>query len=64
MFLPAAGLSYDGSAINQGYYGNYWSSTPYGSSNAYDLFFASNDQVMDNSDTRDVRSSVRAVLAE
>ena len=42
IFIPAAGYSYGSSLKDDGIYGYYWSSTPYGNSNdAYSLFFTS-----------------------
>lgn len=47
----------------QGDYGYYWSSTPYGSSNAYELFIESGRRKMEY-DSCDSGFSVRAVLNE
>ena len=63
MFLPAAGYCYDGDVNDQGDYGYYWSSTPNGSNNAYNLNFNSGGQRVYH-DGRDNGQSVRAVLAE
>ena len=63
VFLPAAGVCYDGSAVSQDYYGSYWSSTPGDSDFAYDLFFGSSGHLV-NGDSRSDGYSVRAVLAE
>jgi uncharacterized protein (TIGR02145 family) len=41
IFFPAAGLRYGNGAYYQGSLGYYWSSTYYGSSNSYDLYFTS-----------------------
>ena len=38
-FLPAAGNRWEGEFYNVGSNGNYWSSTPYDSDNAYYLYF-------------------------
>lgn len=40
-YLLRGGSLYNSSLYDAGSDGNYWSSTPYGSSNAYDLFFFS-----------------------
>jgi len=63
VFLPAAGLCDFGGVIGQGRSGFYWSSTPNGSNDAYDLYCNSGDQYVFN-DYRDYGCSVRAVLAE
>ena len=63
VFLPAAGYCYLGRVYVQGDYGYYWSSTPNGSNNAYDLYFVSGYQCVNGLDRYD-GSSVRAVLAE
>ena len=45
--LPAAGCRYcDGSVVSVGSHGNYWSSTPNGSGNAWGLFFGSGGAYM------------------
>ena len=62
IFLPAAGY-YGSSARNRGTYGGYWSSTYYGSSSAWDLYFDSSNKGMLNSD-RFYGQSVRAVLSK
>ncbi|MCR4664331.1 MAG: hypothetical protein K5660_03095 [Paludibacteraceae bacterium] len=41
VFLPASGYRYEASVYDAGTYGNYWSSTPSGSSDAYDMNFRS-----------------------
>ena len=41
VFLPAAGFRGGTNVLNVGSYGDYWSSTPYGSSYAYSLYFSS-----------------------
>ena len=65
VFLPAAGFCSGGEVFTQGYFGNYWSSTPNGSDNACDLSFDSGGQHVDYySYSRDLGYSVRAVLAE
>ena len=63
VFLPAAGYSLLGFAVQQGNLGYYWSSTAYGSDNAYDLYFVSDTQFM-HSASRNGGCSVRAVLNE
>ena len=63
VFLPAAGYCDYGYVDNQGYVGDYWSSTPYGSDSAYDLHFNSGNQRV-YSLRRSYGYSVRAVLAE
>lgn len=63
MFLPAAGYNDAGDAVSLGNDGEYWSSTPYDSDLAYNLYFISGVQVMDYND-RYYGYSVRAVLAE
>ena len=61
VFLPAAGYRYSGGGVSSvGYYGNYWSSTPNGSDDAYYLFFYS-DRVSMNYDNRCDGGSVRLV---
>ena len=64
VFLPAAGYCYGGDVDVRGYDGIYWSSTPNGGSNAYDLYFGSGDQDVGGRGRRDGGCSVRAVLAE
>ena len=61
VFLPAAGYRYcSGGVSSVGSYGNYWSSTPNGSDDAYYLFFYS-DRVSMNYDNRCDGESVRLV---
>ena len=61
VFLPAAGYRYcSGGVSSVGSYGNYWSSTPNGSDDAYYLFFYS-DRVGINYDNRCDGGSVRLV---
>ena len=61
VFLPAAGYRYcSGGVSSVGSYGNYWSSTPNGSDDAYYLFFYS-DRVGINYDNRCDGESVRLV---
>ncbi len=61
VFLPAAGYRYSGGGVSSvGSYGNYWSSTPNGSDDAYYLFFYS-DRVSMNYDNRCDGGSVRLV---
>ena len=63
VFVPAAGLCYDGDADNQGAYGYYWSSTPSGGNDACYLYFGSGYLAV-SSNRRSIGCSVRAVLAE
>ena len=63
VFLPAGGYCSRGNVDDQGGFGNYWSSTPNGSSLAYFLDFSSGYQFVDDYD-RGLGYSVRAVLAE
>ena len=61
VFLPAAGYRYcSGGVSSVASYGNYWSSTPNGSDDAYYLFFYS-DRVGINYDNRSDGGSVRLV---
>ena len=61
IFFPAAGGRYcNGNVYHVGFGGNYWSSTPSGSEDAYDLFFLS-DQVYVGSIGRCFGFSVRLV---
>jgi uncharacterized protein (TIGR02145 family) len=62
IYLPAAGYRYcDGGVDRVGSYGNYWSSTPYGSDYAYHLYFDS-DFVLMSYGNRCIGLSVRLVL--
>ena len=63
VFLPAAGYCDYGDVFGQGDYGLYWSSTPYGSYDAYRLYFDSGYQLV-SGNTRGLGFSVRAVLNE
>ena len=63
VFLPAAGYCDYGDVFGQGDYGLYWSSTPYGSYDAYRLYFDSGSQLV-SGNTRGLGFSVRAVLNE
>ena len=63
VFLPAAGICDAGSVGGQGNSAHYCSSTPYGSSTMYYLYFYSGGQDVNISD-RNFGYSVRAVLAE
>ena len=59
--LPAAGYrSCDGSVYNVNSYGSYWSSAPYGSEEAWELFFDSGGVII-GSDYRCGGQSVRLV---
>lgn len=62
VFLPAAGRCSNGSVLNQGNRGYYWSSTLYDNSYACSLYFDSRYQ--NDCDDRSLGYSVRAVLAE
>ena len=66
VFLPAAGW-FDSEdvddVVDQGSFGDCWSSTPYDSNFAYDLSFSSGGQYVDGG-YRPYGFSVRAVLAE
>ncbi len=62
VFLPAAGLCIEGGVYEQGYVGFYWSSTPDGTSRAYELCFDSGDQYVDYYGDKEYGYSVRAVL--
>ncbi len=60
IFLPAAGY-YDGGSVNDaGSYGNYWSSAPNGTDDAYGLYFYSGTQNV-GSNYRTYGQSLRAV---
>lgn len=60
--LPAAGYRYCiGDVYGVGSFGSYWSSTPYGSGNAWDLYFTSGEVTM-RSGARCSGRSVRLVL--
>lgn len=60
---PAAGFCEFGGVVDQGFIVGYWSSTPYESNNAFDLY--NYQKVSDvRYDDRGVGLSVRAVLAE
>ncbi|MBR5532412.1 MAG: hypothetical protein IKU59_03795 [Bacteroidales bacterium] len=60
IFLPAAGIRYDSSLNNAGSFGYYWSSSPNGSSSAFNLYFFSSAYKVDW-DLRYYGRSVRAV---
>ena len=63
VFLPAAGYRIGGNVLDQVYYGLYWSSTPFGSGDAYNLLFCSDYRFV-SYDDRSIGYSVRAVLVE
>ena len=63
VFLPAADYCYQGTVLEQIGSGNYWSSTPNGSSRAYCLYFDSGNRGFVSRE-RYYGYSVRAVLAE
>lgn len=54
--LPASGCHFCGGAVYKGSYGNFWSSTPGGSDNAWYLIFDSNGVNMYNNLRCDGRS--------
>ena len=43
VFLPAAGIRHFEDIANVGNYGNYWSSSEYGTNNALNIYFNSNE---------------------
>lgn len=61
VFFAAAGFWYYGSQGSVGNYGHYWSSTPYDSGLAYNLYFGDGRDVVDNND-RSYGYSVRGVV--
>ena len=62
VFLPAAGYRQNSSSIfSVGTEGLYWSSTPYGSGNAYELSFISGSIIPAYNDARNFGFSVRLV---
>ena len=64
LFLPAAGnRNNDGTMNNVGSNGNYWSSTPNDSNNAYNLNFNSGNVNATNNNNRNNGRSVRCVKA-
>ena len=63
IFLPAAGYRDGGSIVYLGNYGFYWSSTPVGSNDAYQLYFNSGLKSV-SYNKRSYGCPVRAVLAE
>ena len=63
VFFPAAGYCNYGNVDFQGMIGGYWSSTPYNSNSAFDLYFNAGGQSA-YADSRNFGKSVRAVLAE
>ena len=63
IFLPAAGVIQYGGLLDDGLYGNYWSSTPDDESNAYNLeFYYSGNAYLDNDNLRNYGLSVRPVV--
>ncbi len=60
LFFAAAGHYVNGSLLHAGDYGLYWSSTPYDSDHAYDLYFDSG-YIDTNSSSRGIGYSVRPV---
>lgn len=61
-FFPTAGNCNNGRVNNAGSNGNYWSSTPNDSNNAYNLNFNSGNQNVNNNN-RNNGYSVRAVFS-
>ena len=61
LFLPAAGDLDYGSQYGVGDFGDYWGSSPYGSSGTYDLYFSDGYKGVDNDDRRH-GCSVRPVV--
>ncbi|MBQ2908060.1 MAG: hypothetical protein IJE47_09890 [Bacteroidales bacterium] len=61
IFLPAAGYRSGSGLYNAGGYGYYWSSTPYGSTEAFDLYFGSDGRDLYDYDGRDIGFTVRPV---
>ena len=63
LYLPAAGYREisDGSLSSRGYFGDYWSSTENGSSNAYHLYFDSSNVISDFNSPRNYGLSVRCI---
>ena len=61
IFLPAAGYVWGGELRYVGYRGEYWSSTPIGEYNVYDLYFGSGGEYRDSYSTRSAGQSVRPV---
>ncbi|MDO4824267.1 MAG: hypothetical protein Q4A08_08890 [Bacteroidales bacterium] len=64
IFLPAAGYNNRGFDLGQGSYGNYWTSTQNGSSEACGLVIDSSSQLLTRFDISDYSFSLRAVLNE
>ena len=62
-YLLRGGYLYGSSLYDAGSYGDYWSSTPNGSSNAYYLYFSSGYVGTDGSYRRYYGRSVRCVAA-
>ena len=59
--LPATGSRSTSAVSNVGVLGNYWSSTPYDSNNAYIVYFSSSDLLPGSFNTRDYGYAVRLV---
>jgi uncharacterized protein (TIGR02145 family) len=63
LMLPAAGYRYnvDGTLYNRGSYGYYWSSTEYGTYNAWHLYFLIDDADTYSGNVRTFGFSVRCI---
>ena len=61
VFLPAAGGRSGTTVVRVGSVGDYWSSAPYGTDYAYDLYFNSGNIHPQGSDYRGIGRSVRLV---
>lgn len=59
--LPAVGSRSGASVSNVGVLGNYWSSTPYDSNNAYIVYFSSSNLLPGSNNKRDYGYAVRLV---
>ena len=59
--LPAVGSRSGASVSNVGVLGNYWSSTPYDSNNAYIVYFSSSNLLPGSNNKRDFGYAVRLV---
>ena len=62
IFFPAAGCFYEGSQLDVGSFGRYWSSTPNGNFVACYLSFSSGSKNVGNGDSRSLGYSVRPVV--
>ena len=59
--LPSVGARSGASVSNVGVLGNYWSSTPYDSNNAYIVYFSSSNLLPGSNNKRDYGYAVRLV---